>query len=144
MLAELPVGIEDPLENLAAISAQMNEHKEHHQAVTGEALSSLSGLAPPALMALGSRLFAGMEQHAVQTVTTNVPGPRHTLYAVGRKMLTAFLYVPIAGSVRIGVAMFSYEDMLTFAVTGDYDHAPDTDVLCEGIKRGIAELLAAS
>ena len=144
MLAELPAGIEDPLQNLAAISAQMNEHKEHHQAIAGETLSSLSGLAPPALVALGSRLFAGMEQHAVQTVTTNVPGPRHTLYAVGRKMLTAFLYVPIAGSVRIGVAMFSYEDMLTFAVTGDYDHAPDTDVLCEGIETGIAELLAAS
>ena len=80
----------------------------------------------------------------MQTVTTNVPGPRHTLYAVGRKMLTAFLYVPIAGSVRNGLAMFSYEDMLTFAVTGDYDHAPDTDVLCEGIETGIAELLAAS
>jgi len=144
MLAELPVGIADPLENLAAISDQMNEHKEHHQAVPGDALSSLSGLAPPALMAMGSRLFAGMEQHAVQTVTTNVPGPKHTLYAVGRKMLTAFLYVPIAGSVRIGVAMFSYQDTLTFAITGDYDNAPDTDVLCEGIQDGIAELLAAS
>jgi diacylglycerol O-acyltransferase len=140
MLAELPVGIEDPLQNLAAISAQMSEHKEHHQAVAGEILSSLSGLAPPALVAMGSHLFAGMEQHAVQTVTTNVPGPKQALYAVGRKMLTAFLYVPIAGSVRIGVAMFSYEDTLTFAVTGDYDHAPDTDVLCKGIEAGIAEL----
>ncbi len=144
MFAELPVGIEDPLERLASIRAQMNELKEHHQAAAGETLSSLSGLAPPVLMAMASRLFAGLEQQAVQTVTTNVPGPRQTLYAAGRPMRKAYLYVPLAGSVRIGVAIFSYAGRLTFAVTGDADHASDTDVLCRSIERGVAELLEAS
>jgi diacylglycerol O-acyltransferase len=142
MFTELPVGIEDPLQVLSTITTQMNELKGHHQASAAEALSSLSGLAPPALVAMGSRFFAGMEQHSVQTVTTNVPGPRHPLYAAGRKMRTAYVYVPIAGSVRIGVAMFSYEGQLTFAVTGDYDHAPDTHVLCEGIEAAMTDLLA--
>ena len=49
-----------------------------------------------------------LEQHAVQTVTTNVPGPRTPLYAAGRRMLHAYPYVPLSGSVRIGVAIFSY------------------------------------
>jgi WS/DGAT/MGAT family acyltransferase len=142
MFAELPVGIEDPVQRLHSISQQMNRYKEHHQAAAGETLTSLQGLAPPALVALGARLFSSLEQHAVQTVTTNVPGPRHTLYAAGRKMRTAYLYVPIAGSVRMGVAMFSYEGQLTFAVTGDAEHAPDTHILCEGIEAGMAELLA--
>jgi WS/DGAT/MGAT family acyltransferase len=144
MFAELPVGIEDPVVCLAEIREQMNELKEHHQSAAGETLSALSGLTPPVLMALGSRLFSGLEQHAVQTVTTNVPGPRQTLYAAGRAMRSAYLYVPLAGSVRMGVAIFSYAGLLTFAVTGDYDGAPDTDVLCQGIESGVAELLAAS
>jgi hypothetical protein len=42
----------------------------------------------------------------------------------------------------MGVAMFSYEGQLTFAVTGDAEHAPDTHILCEGIEAGMAELLA--
>lgn len=144
MFAELPVGIEDPVERLAAIREQMNELKEHHQSVAGETLGTLSGLAPPVLMALGSRLFSDLPQHAVQTVTTNVPGPRQTLYAAGCPMRRAYLYVPLAGSVRIGVAIFSYAGLLTFGVTGDYDQAPDTDVLCRGIEDGIRELLAAT
>jgi WS/DGAT/MGAT family acyltransferase len=144
MFAELPVGIADPVERLASIRRQMNDLKQHHQSTAGEVLSTLSGMAPPVLMALASRLFAGLEQHAVQTVTTNVPGPRHTLFAAGRPMRSAYLYVPLAGSVRIGVAIFSYAGLLTFAVTGDYDHAPDTDVLCRAIEAGIEELLAAS
>jgi WS/DGAT/MGAT family acyltransferase len=144
MFAELPVGIEDPVRCLTALTRQMNELKEHHQSAAGETMSSLSGLAPPMLLALGARLFAGLEQHAVQTVTTNVPGPRQTLYAAGRRMRAAHLYVPLSGSVRIGVAIFSYAGELSFAVTSDYDSAPDTEVLCRGIEQGIADLLAAS
>jgi hypothetical protein len=43
--------------------------------------------------------------------------------------------------VRVGVAIFSYDGALTFGVTGDYDTAPDLDVLCEGIERAMAELV---
>lgn len=142
MFPVLPVGINDPVQRLVEISQQMNELKKHHQAVAGETLMSLSGIAPPVLMALGTRLFAGLEQHMVQTVITNIPGPRQPLYAAGRKMRSAYLYVPLAASVRIGVAIFSYAGQVTFAVTGDSDHAPDTSVLCKGIEDGIAELLA--
>jgi hypothetical protein len=49
--------------------------------------------------------------------------------------------VPIAGQVRIGVAMFSYDGLVTFGVTGDYDTVTDIDVLTAGIDDGIAELL---
>jgi WS/DGAT/MGAT family acyltransferase len=144
MFAELHVGIEDPVECLVNISQQMARLKKHHQAAAAETLSSLSALAPPALMALGTRLSAGVDTHAVQTVTTNVPGPTHALYMTGCRMRIAYLYVPLAVSMRIGVAMFSYHGQLTFAVTADRDHAPDTDILCQGIDAGIAELLAVS
>ena len=44
-------------------------------------------------------------------------------------------YVPIADRVRIGVAMFSYRDTLTFGITADYDTTPDLQVLADGIGR---------
>ncbi len=141
MFAELPVGLEDPVARLAALREQMEGLKEQKQAVAAEVLTSLTGFAPPLLLALGGRLFARMPQRNVQTVTTNVPGPQKPMYAAGRRMLQAMPYVPLAGSVRIGIAIFSYAGALTFGVTGDYDTTPDLDVLCHGIEEGIEELL---
>jgi WS/DGAT/MGAT family acyltransferase len=142
MFAELPVGLADPVERLSSLHLQMRDLKEKHQAVAAETLTSLTGFAPPLLLALGARLFAGLEQHTVQTVTTNVPGPQRRMYAAGRAMLAAYPYVPLAGSVRIGIAIFSYAGSLTFGITGDYDGAPDIDVLARGIETGVAELLS--
>jgi diacylglycerol O-acyltransferase len=143
MFAELPVGIEDPVERLLLIREQMENLKEHHQAVAAETLTSLSGFAPPALLAVGARLFAGVEQSSVQTVATNVPGPQQTLYAAGRPMVAAYPYVPLAGSVRIGVAIFSYIGQITFGITCDASSVSDVDLLARGIEEGIEDLLAS-
>jgi WS/DGAT/MGAT family acyltransferase len=142
MFAELPVGIADPVERLHLIREQMEGLKESKQAVAGEVLTSLGGFAPPLLLALGGRAAMRFPQANLHTVTTNVPGPQFPLYALGRRMLEAFPYVPIANRVRIGVAIFSYLGTLNFGVTGDYDTAPDIEVLTRGIESGIRELLA--
>jgi WS/DGAT/MGAT family acyltransferase len=144
MFAELPVGIEDPRERLDAIRAQMEGLKESRQAVAGEVLTSLTGFAPPMLLALGERVATRVPQRNVNTVTTNVPGPQYPLYAAGRRLLEAFPYVPLGGRIRVGVAIFSYDGALNFGVTGDYDTAPDVAVLCDGIEQGMAELVKLS
>jgi WS/DGAT/MGAT family acyltransferase len=141
MFAELPVGIADPAERLAAIRKQMDGLKESKQAVAGEVLTSLSGFAPALLLAVGTRVAFRIPQRNVNTVTTNVPGPQQPLYACGRQMLEVFPFVPIAGHLRVGVAIFSYNGMLNYGVTGDYDTAPDVSVLCRGVEDGMAELL---
>jgi diacylglycerol O-acyltransferase / wax synthase len=141
MFAELPVAVEDPVERLEAMRTQMEGLKQSKQAVAGEVLTSLSGFAPALLLALGTRVAFRMPQRSVNTVTTNVPGPQHPLYAAGRRMLEAIPYVPLAGRVRVGVAIFSYDGALKFGLTGDYDSAPDIRVLCDGIEKGMAELV---
>jgi len=141
MIAELPVGLDDPAARLAAIRAQMDNLKESKQAVAGEVLTSLSGFAPSLLLALGTRVAMRIPQRNINTVTTNVPGPQHQLYACGRPMIEAFPFVPLASTVRIGVAIFSYNGMLNYGVTGDYDTAPDIAVLCGGVEAGMTELL---
>ncbi|HET9720757.1 MAG TPA: wax ester/triacylglycerol synthase family O-acyltransferase [Solirubrobacteraceae bacterium] len=141
MFAELPVSIADPVERLAAVSAQMHDLKQSGQAVAAERLTALGGFAPAMLLALGGRVGTRLPQRSINTVTTNVPGPQHPLYLAGRRMLEAFPYVPLGGWVRIGVAIFSYDGNINFGLTGDRDHTPDLGVLSEGIERGIAQLL---
>jgi diacylglycerol O-acyltransferase len=140
MFADLPVGIADPVERLHAISSQMEGLKDSRQALAGSTLTSLSGFAPAMLLALGGRVATRTPQRAVNTVTTNVPGPQHPMYLEGCRMLEYFPFVPLAGHVRIGVAIVSYDGGLNFGVTGDYETADDIGVLCDGIEAGIAEL----
>jgi WS/DGAT/MGAT family acyltransferase len=145
MIAELPVGIDDPAERLGAIRRQMDHLKESRQAVAATTLTSLSGFAPPLLLALGTRAAVSAARRlgrwSVHTVTTNVPGPRHPLYALGRKLIESFPYVPTASPMRVGVAVFSYEGQFTFGVNADYDAVPDVDVLTAGIEAGVTELV---
>jgi len=144
IFANLPVGIEHPVERLAAMRAQMDHLKHSGEAVAGDILVGLGGFAPAMLLALGLRAATRMPQRSVNTVTTNVPGPQRPLYAGGRRMLECFPYVPLGGHVRIGVAIFSYDGGLTFGVTGDYDAAADIDVLCRGIEESLRELVQAA
>ncbi|HWE33670.1 MAG TPA: wax ester/triacylglycerol synthase family O-acyltransferase [Solirubrobacteraceae bacterium] len=142
MFAELPVAIEDPAARLRSITEQMAGLKDSKQAVAGEVLTSLSGFAPPMLLALGARVAARIPQRSLNTGTTNVPGPQFPLYAGGRRMLESFPYIPLFAHVRVAVAIFSYDGGLSFGISGDYDSAPDIDVLAAGIEAGLAQLVA--
>ena len=141
MFAELPVDIDDPALRLHVITEQMKDLKNSSQAVAGEALTSMSGFAPPMLLALGMRLATRAGQRNVNTVTTNVPGPQFPLYAAGRRMIRAFPYVPLGGQMRLGIAIFSYDGEVNFGITGDYDTTPDIDILAGGIEDGMTQML---
>jgi len=144
MFAELPIAVEDPVQRLEDVRVQMDGLKRSKEAVAGEVLTSLSGFAPAVLLALGTRLVFKVPQRTLNTVTTNVPGPQKPLFLCGRRMLETIPFVPLAGRVRVGVAIFSYDGALKFGVTGDYDTAPDIRILCEGVETGLAELVAAA
>jgi WS/DGAT/MGAT family acyltransferase len=142
VFARLPVGLEDPEARLAAIRGQMDGIKASKQAVAGDVLAQLSGFAPPLLLALGSRVMTRSARLNMDTATTNVPGPQTPVHALGRRLLESYPYVPIVGTIRIVVAIFSYDGQLYFGVTGDRDHAPDVAVLTAGIESGAAALAA--
>jgi len=142
VFAGLPVGLVDPAARLETIRREMDGIKESKQAVAGDVLTSMSGFAPPLLLALGSRLVTVSPRLNMHTATTNVPGPQQPVQTLGRRLLQSYPFVPVVGSIRIVVAIFSYDGGLYFGVTGDYDGAPDIDVLTAGIERGMDGLLA--
>jgi hypothetical protein len=63
---------------------------------------------------------------------------------LGKPLLYSYPYVPVMGTVRISVGIFSYGGLLAYGITGDYDSVPDIDVLRSGIEAGASELLAAA
>ena len=140
VLANLPVGEPDPLRRLSLIRAEMDHVKDTHQTVSAEILTGMLGLAAPMWLALGTQAAFRLPQPLVQTVTTNVPGPRRPLYLLGRRLTALHPYVPIGNAVRISVAILSYVDSVSFGITADYDFLPDLDVFTEGIRRSLAEL----
>jgi WS/DGAT/MGAT family acyltransferase len=142
VFAGLPVGLPDPAQRLQRIRAEMDGVKQSKQAVAGDVLTSLSGFAPPLLLALGSRLVTLSPRLNMHTATTNVPGPQQPVQTLGRRMLRSYPFVPVVGAIRIVVAIFSYDGGLYFGVTGDYDGAPDIDALTAGIEHGMDDLLA--
>ena len=143
MFAELPVSVADPGERLEVVRRQMDGLKQSKQAVAGDVLTSLSGFAPPMLLALGGRLAARSPSLGVHTGVTNVPGPQVALQTVGRRMLESFPFVPLIGQVRISIAIFSYNGCLYFGVTGDYDSSNDIGVLTAGVESSMAELVSS-
>jgi WS/DGAT/MGAT family acyltransferase len=144
MFAELPVGIADPVARLQTVRRQMDGLKQSKQAVAGDVLTSMSGFAPPLLLALGGRLAARSPSLGVETGVTNVPGPQQALQTLGRRMLESFPFVPVIGHVRVSIAIFSYDGNLYFGVTGDSDSSSDIDILTAGVERSATELLAAA
>ncbi len=138
--ARLPIGVEDPVETLTAVREQMDALKVSNEIDASTAVVGIGDFAPPILAAVLARTIVH-GQEIVQTVATNVPGPQVPLYVCGRRMLEAYPYVPIAGHIRVGVAIWSYCGDVYFGVTGDWQGAPDIARLARGIDLAFEELL---
>jgi WS/DGAT/MGAT family acyltransferase len=143
VVADLPVHIADPVERLAAVRAELQSLKASKEALVGETLVGLGDYSPYPLASWWVRMALAAQREVV-TVTTNVPGPRQTLYGMGRRLVEIIPYVPIATTVRTGISIFTYCDNVAFGVTGDFTANPDLDVLARGIENGVAELVAAA
>jgi diacylglycerol O-acyltransferase / wax synthase len=148
MVADLPVGIADPTERLHVVHDRMVALKRSHEADATANLAELGTHMPFLPIMVGFQGVTGFlhrfGQRFVNTVTTNVPGPPLPLYWMGRHMERAYPVTPIGECVRVGVAIFSYGDHLTFGVTADRSAVPDGHLVAEGIERDLAALADAA
>jgi diacylglycerol O-acyltransferase / wax synthase len=142
MWAPLPVGVSDPLERLALVSEAMAGIKDSGQAIGAQVLTSLTGFAPPTIMAQAARLQA--RQRLFNVVVTNVPGPQIPLYMLGHELEAVYPMVPLAENTALGLAIMSYNGALNFGLTADYDALADIEVLTDELRASIEELLAAA
>src|SRR5450755_2227679 len=142
MLTTLPVGCADPVRCLATISAQMRVVKQSGQAIGAQALTELSGFAPPTLLHEASRLVT--RQRLVNLVVTNVPGPQFPLYLDGRELTDIFPMVPLGSNLNLGIAIVSYNGTLNFGLVGDFAVMHDLQELADDVLAALQQLTAAA
>lgn len=138
MWALLPVGIEDPVRQHAAIRDATAQLEDERQAIGARTLTELSGFASPTIMSQAARLQ--QRQRFINLVVTNVPGPQQPLYLLGRRLRALYPVVPLAGCQALGVAVMSYDGRLGFGLLGDYDALADLDTLAQFLRTSIDAL----
>ena len=144
MLPLLPVDIPDPVARLVAVHRRLAELKAGNGAGAGAAVTASADRGPFAPIAWAVRAVAKIPQRNIVTVATNVPGPRHPLSILDRKIVELYPYVPIALQLRVGVAVLTYCDRMSFGITSDFASVPDTGLLADAIERDITALTEAA
>lgn len=142
MVAPLVIGITDPVERLRQVSAAMDQLKSGGQAGQMERVVALTDLLPPPLQRPLARLQASVSP--VNTICTNVPGPRETRYLLGQPVQMMVPLVPLAVGIGLGFAIMSYADQLTIGMNADAERVPDAWHLAKSLHRSFDELWAAT
>jgi len=138
IIAPLPIGCEDPKQCLSQISEVMGGLKKSGQPIGAQALTELTGFAPPNLIDQAVRL--PIPQRFVNLVVTNVPGPQSELTMGSKRLLDIFPLVPLGNNMNLGIAIVSYNGTIDFGLVGDYDALHDLDDLGEMFAEAMAEL----
>ena len=142
MMAPLPVGIEDPVERLAVLTAEMGDLKASGQAVGAEILTKLTDFAPTTIASQAARLQPA--QRFFNLVVTNVPGPQFPLYVLGRQMESIFPMVPLAHRQALCIGVMSYNGQVNFGLIGDYDAMADLESFALDLEAATAEAIATA
>jgi diacylglycerol O-acyltransferase len=141
-MLDLPLAEPDPVARLETIRRRTEELKASKQALGAETLTQMTEWTGSVLLSLGSRLMnLGTP---FNMVITNVPGPRVPLYLLESRMLEIHPHVPLAGTLGIGVALFSYAEALSWGFSADWDLVPDLHDLVLATGRSFAELEQAA
>jgi len=120
---ELPIGVENPVERLYAVRANMRSLKGSFQPLLTLGLLAAAGAGPKLLQ---DQLVVVLARNAT-AVMTNVPGPQQPLYMAGRRIDRFMFWVPQSGDIGMGVSILSYDDAVQFGLITDRGLVPDPE-----------------
>ena len=120
---ELPIGVENPVERLYAVRANMGALKGSYQPILALGLLAAMGSGPKMLQ---ETLLSILARNA-SAVMTNVPGPQQPLYMAGGRIDSLMFWVPQSGDIGVGVSIISYNDLVQFGVVTDRGLCPDPE-----------------
>jgi diacylglycerol O-acyltransferase len=124
---DLPIGIENPVERLYAVRANMNALKGSYQPVLALGLLAAMGTGPKALQEV---LLQALSRNA-SGVMTNVPGPQEPLYLAGAAIDSLMFWVPQSGDIGMGVSIISYNGAVQFGIITDQGLCPDPESISD-------------
>jgi len=134
----LPIDVSDPAERLRRVAHEMITAKTRHQAQATGILLGLLGSLPAPIEALIARLLP--DTALLNTICTNVPGPRERCAILGVRIADVHPFVPLFQSMGIEFAIMSYADRLSIAAAVDPELVPDAEVLRGFLAAALGEL----
>ncbi|MFN0124321.1 MAG: wax ester/triacylglycerol synthase family O-acyltransferase [Blastocatellia bacterium] len=138
---EIPLDISDPRARFQYINQQTGAMKSGRLAEGLNLFSALMGVLPAPLQSLvGALSTANLPVPYFNIVSTNVPGPQVPMYAMGKRMIAYYPYVPVGFGLGCGCAIMSYDQHLFFGLTADTQAMPDVEALRDYLYESFYEL----
>jgi WS/DGAT/MGAT family acyltransferase len=117
MFIELPVGERDPRAALEEVARQTRLHKQSGHATAVDRLLQASSAAPAPVRDAVAWLMT--RPQTFNAVVSNVPGPRQSLYLLGRRVRAAYPAVPLVQGHGLAVGVLSYRETLHVGLNAD-------------------------
>jgi diacylglycerol O-acyltransferase len=140
MSVNLPLDVSDPLKQLHVVHETMTALKQGGVADFVGVAGNWLALTPTPLQALLGPYGSQLPFPPWNMVCTNVPGPQVTLYALGRRLIASYPYVPIGARMGLNCAVQSYDGKLFFGFTVSDTAAPDGAIMPKLLDSAFAEL----
>jgi len=132
----LPVGIADPTDRLAEVHRRMQEIKHSREGGLSFAILEAVGRTPQQI----EQSLLDVFTQKISAVMTNVPGPSEPIYLAGSKIAGVVPWVPVAGTVGMGISIFSYNGGVTVGLQVDPGLVPDPDTIIADYEREVVAL----
>ena len=146
----VPLGshIDNAHERMSYVLEETTKAKGLTDALGARQTAEMAKLAPAFAMNLGADLFyrlklANVSKPFINTVVTNVPGPRIPIYSAGAKVVGVYGMMCLTDNMRLGHIVHSYMNEITLSFTACREAIPDPDFYGECIRKSFEEHMQA-
>jgi len=136
---DLPLTKATPRERLEEMARRMRAVKHSAEGVVSYGVLDAVGLAPLAVEKVVVDIFAAEGS----AVVTNVAGPREPVTLAGSTLRGTIGWVPLSGSIGVGVSIFSYAGDVVIGLAVDRLQVDDPHLLMEDLLAELQVLTAA-
>jgi diacylglycerol O-acyltransferase len=148
LFTRLGTDVEDPLERLEALAEHSRNAKEHHNAISADALQDWAEFAAPRTFGLAVRAYAGLrlaDRHPVvhNLVISNVPGPPVPLYFTGARIEALHPLGPVFHGAGLNLTVMSQAGEVHVGVIACRESLPDVEDLVRRFPEELARLARA-
>ncbi|TNM43334.1 wax ester/triacylglycerol synthase family O-acyltransferase [Nocardioides albidus] len=148
LFTKLGTDIDDPLERLRMLAERNRHAKEHHNAISADALQDWAEFAAPRTFGLAVRAYANLrlaERHPVvhNLVISNVPGPPIPLYFMGARIDALCPLGPVFHGAGLNITVMSNAGQMHVGAIACRESMPDTDALVRHFPAELDRLSAA-
>jgi WS/DGAT/MGAT family acyltransferase len=146
LYASLATDVEDPVQRLKQIAANMRAAKEVGEALRASDIRTLSASVTPGLANLAFRMLERTRAEAwlpmpSNLVVSNIPGAPIPLYMAGARITAIHPVPPVTVSQGLNVTVMSYLDSVDFGFVVDRERIGDPWELTSHIRSALDELL---